>query len=65
MAGLPFLEGQPQSYEELHMTFNESKKQGSYVCMDGKVTGNFEGVQDSVKAVAGPALLARRSHAQT
>lgn len=46
--------------------FNDSKKQESYMCVAGKVTGDFEeGGQDGVKAMVGPVLPAQSSHPQT
>lgn len=61
MAGSACLGGQPRSDEELHIRFNDSKKQESYM----RVTGDFEeGVQDGVKATVGPVLPAQRSHPQ-
>lgn len=58
--------GQPRSDEELPIRFNDSKKQESYMCVAGKVAGDFEeGVQDGMKATVGPVLPAQKSHPQT
>ena len=60
------LGGQSRSDEELHIRFNDSKKQESYMHVAGKVTRDFEkGVQDGVKAMVGPVLPAQNSQPKT